>query len=523
MDSTCPLPSTRPLAAGPPRAAGATAILAVLGLAGTLAHLAVAGRYGYFRDELYYLAAGHHLQLAYVDFPAGIAAIAFALERLHAESLVAIHVLPALANGALVIVTGLIARELGGRRWAQAVAATCTLVCLTFLATGSIFSMDAWDELWWTVVAYLVVRLSVRGRPRLWLVVGLVAGIGLLTKLTIGFFLAALAVAMLAAPARAQLRSRWPWLGAVLGLAFLVPTALWEWQHGWASLAYWHAYAGTLVSPSPIGFALQQAYTMNPLTLPVWLAGLVTLVAGRAGRGPQVLGLAFCLLFALFSVIPTKSYYLAPAYPMLFAAGAVALGRGLELGRRRWLRPTVLAGLLASGAVLAPIAMPILPPAGYAALYGFLGTDGGAQLQRSDAAPLPQWLADRFGWRPLTDRVAAVFRRLPADQRRGACVFAANYGEAAALDRFGPAVGLPAAISGSNSFYFWGPGSCRGRTVVEVGVPAASARQSFRRVVAAGISRCRFCMPEEDGVPILVVRGPRRSRARLWAATESLG
>ncbi len=500
-----------------------TVMVGALGCVASLAHLAVAGRYGYFRDELYYLAAGHHLQLAYVDFPVLIAAMAWVLEHLGADSLTAIHVLPALADGALVVTTGLIARELGGHRWAQALAATASLVCLTFLATGSIFSMDIWDELWWTVIAYLVVRLIVRDRPRLWLLVGLVAGIGLLTKLTILFFLAALAVGILVSPARATLRTRWPWVGAGVAVLFLAPTVAWEVQHGWATLAYWHAYAGTLATRSPLGFAIQQAYTMNPLTVPLWLTGTVALVTGRAGRGLQCLGVAFVILFVGLSVIPTKSYYLAPAYPMLFAAGAVRLAAALAQGRRRWLRPGLLGALLASGLVLAPIAMPIVPPATYARLYGFLGTDGGAQLQRGDAAVLPQWLADRFGWRHLTRVVVAVDRRLPASQRRQACVFAANYGEAAALDRYGPAQGLPPAISGSNSFYFWGPGGCRGRTVILVGVSRGTAARAFRRVVPAAVSRCRFCMPQEDGVPILVARGAVLPMARLWPRTKSLG
>ncbi|HUY97916.1 MAG TPA: glycosyltransferase family 39 protein [Verrucomicrobiae bacterium] len=514
--------STSPTAAGRRPVSGAV-IVAALALAAVLAHLAVAGRYGYFRDELYYLAAGHHLQLAYVDFPVLIAAVAWMLEHLGLDSLTAIHVLPALASGGLVVMTGLIARELGGDRWAQALAATASLVCLTFLATGSIFSMDVWDELWWTVIAYLIVRLMLRDRPRLWLAVGLVAGLGLLTKLTILFFLGALGVGLVASPARRQLRTRWPWLGAGVAALFLVPTLVWEAQHSWATFAYWQAYTATLASHSPLGFAAQQAYTMNPATVPLWLVGVVALVRGRSGGGLQLLGWAFCLLFVVFSVTSSKSYYLAPAYPMLFAAGSVRVAARLEHGARRWLRPGLLGLLLASGAVLAPVAMPILSPPVYAQLYGFLGTDGGAQIQRGDAAILPQWLADRFGWWHLARVVGAVARGLPAAQRRDACIFAANYGEAAALDQFGPALGLPPAISGSNSFYFWGKGDCSGATVLLVGVSRPAAHRAFRSITAGAVSRCRYCMPQEDGVTILVAHAPRRSMAALWPSTEALG
>jgi hypothetical protein len=502
--------------------ASPSGVLALLGLCGFAAHMLVAGNYGYFRDELYYLAAGQHLSLGYVDFPFLMALLAWLVSRTAGDSLVAIHVVPALANGALIVVTGVIARELGGRRRAQALAAAGTLVSLTFLATGSIFSMDALDELWWAVIALLVIRLVRRGEPRLWLAVGVVAGLGMATKVTILFFLAALGGGLLATPARAHLRSRWVWAGAGVAALFLAPYLAWESLNGWATLPYWHNYLGTLVPPSFLNFAAQQAYVMNPLTIPLWLGGTYWYLRGRGGRELRALGIAFIALFVYFASTPSKSYYLAPAYPMMFAAGAVWLESRFSAARRNWWFSGYLGTLGLSGALLAPIAMPILPPATFAAAYGFLGSDAGAQIALNQTAVLPQWLADRFGWESLTREVAHVYHRLPASKRREACIFTYDYGEAAAIDVLGPALGLPPAISGNNSFYFWGPGRCTAQVVITVGVPLRDASVAFQRVWAAGRSSCSYCMPQEDGLPILVAQLPRRPIGRLWPSVEQL-
>ena len=293
--------------------------LAGLGFAG---HMLVASNYGYFRDELYYIAAGHHLALGYVDFPLLMAFLAWGLGLLAGDSLLTLHVIPALASSLLILVTGLTARELGGSKLAQALAASASLVCLTFLATGSIFSMDSLDELWWTLIAYLLVRLLRRSTPRLWLLIGAVAGLGMLTKVTILFFLAALALGLLATPARAEFKTRWPWLALGIAGAGLAPYLVWEFQNGWPTLTYWHNYLGTLVSLSPLSFVGQQVYVMNPLTLPLWLGGEIWLLRGRC-RAPAS-GAGTCLRRALRVVQPHPLQVLLP-------------GSGLPLSlRRRW-------------------------------------------------------------------------------------------------------------------------------------------------------------------------------------------
>src|ERR671926_991769 len=202
---------------------GATVVLLGLALADFVAHMLVSSNYGYFRDELYYIEAGRHLSFGYVDFPPLIALVAKLLGLLAGDALWAIHVVPALATALIVLITGLMARELRGGRFAQALAALASLVAVTFLATGSLFSMDALDELWWTLASYVLILTLKRNAGRLWLPFGLVAGVGLATKLTMLFFGFAVAVGLLVSPARGHIRAKWPWLGGAIALALLLP------------------------------------------------------------------------------------------------------------------------------------------------------------------------------------------------------------------------------------------------------------------------------------------------------------
>ncbi len=494
-----------------------TALLVYLALVKFAAHMLVAGNYGYFRDELYYIIAGRHLQFGYVDFPPMIAVLAALLNVVAGDGLVAIHVVPALAGALVVLLTGLMARQLGGGRYAQALAAVGSLVMLTFLGTGSLFSMDALDELWWALAAYVLIRLLQRDDPRLWLLFGLVAGIGLTTKLTMLFFGFGVTVGLLLTPARRHLRTWYPWAGGALALAFLVPYALWNAANGWPTPEFWTHYGGIVGGQSPLDFLLSQLVTTNPLTLPLTIAGLAFYFS-RAGKPYRLLGWTYVALYLLFTLAHAKSYFLAPAYPMLFAGGAVALASWMGTRGRAWLRPVYIGALALSGLLLAPGVMPVLPPAVYGHYYGFLAGSAGAN--QASGTPLPQILADRFGWRNMTATVARVYDSLPPGERAQACVFTANYGEASALNLLGAADHLPPAISGHNTYYLWGPGSCSGQVIITVGIPRADIAQSYADVTPAATITCANCVTEESDVPVYIARQPRGTLRDLWVRVK---
>jgi len=494
--------------------AGDTALLAYIALASFVAHMAVAGNYGYFRDELYYMDAGRHLQTGYVDFPPFIAWLA-GLLQIFGDNLVVLHTTSALADAALILVTGLMARELGGGRLAQALAALGTAVALTFMATGALYTMDAFDELWWALAAYVFIRLVKRDEPRLWLLFGLVAGVGLFTKLSMLFFGFGLVVGILLTSRRRAFATRWPWLGGAIALAFLLPYIAWQVASGWPTPAFWRNYGGSESGSSPLDFLASQIFTLNPLSLPLWIAGLIFYFHGPAGKPYRALGWAYVALYALFTLTHAKSYFLAPAYPMLFAGGAVAVASGAAGGWRRWARPAYAGALALSGLLLAPGVMPILPPATYGQYYGWLGALAGAKQTEGNTA-LPQILADRFGWPAMTASVARVYDALPADDRARACVFTGNYGEAGALNFFGPAYHLPRAISGHNTYWLWGYGDCTGQVLITVGVSPEDLARFYGSVTPAATITCGDCAEEESALTVYVCREPKAPMAELW-------
>jgi 4-amino-4-deoxy-L-arabinose transferase-like glycosyltransferase len=500
------------------RLLGDTALLVYLGLIGFAAHMLVAGNYGYFRDELYYIMAGRHLAPGYVDFPPAIALLAALMDALSGDNLVAIHVIPALAFACLVVVTGLMARELGGGRFAQLLAALGSLVSVVFMATGSIFSMDALDTLWWALGAYVVIRIIRRNEPRLWLLLGLVAGIGLLTKLTMLFFGFSLVMGLLLTPTRAVFRTRWPWLGGAIAFSFLLPYLLWNAANGWPTLMFWHNSGRG--SGGIIGFLVNQIFTINPFTLPLWLAGLTFYFRAPAGKPYRALGWTYVVLYVLLMLLDGKPYYLSPAYPMLFAGGALIMEGVVRQRRWAWVRPAYPAALALSGLLLAPLAMPVLPPATFAQDYGWLsGLANSGAGQRGQVA-LPQYLADRFGWDSMTRTVARVYDALPPAERAQACIFTQNYGEASALNFLGPAYHLPPAVSGHNSYFIWGPGACSGEVIISVNLSRDDLAKTYADISQAAMITCKYCWPQENDLPVYVARHPKVPVRAAWATVK---
>jgi hypothetical protein len=500
---------------------GATAILVYLGLFKLLLHLFTADNYGYFRDELYYVAAGEHLDAGYVDFPPLVAFVAALTRALFGDSLVALHVFPALAGAVVVVLAGLMARELGGGRFAQGLAALATLIPPTLLVFGTWLSMDAFDQLFWVLGTYVLVLISKRDQPRLWLVFGLVAGLGLLTKLTMLYFGLAVFLALLLTRARRHLLTPWPWLGGGISLLFLLPYVLWQISHGWPTIEFWSNYGEKIDEASPLEFLVEQVVTMQPPTLPLWLAGLLFYLFSGEGRPYRMLGWVYLILLAVFMIQNARFYFLAPAYPMLFAAGAVVFERFLARRGWRWPKPVYVAVLAVSGIVVAPITvLPVLPVETLARITGAAGGDAGVEVETREVGQLPQNFADRFGWENLVATVDRVYEELPAEERDRACILTGNYGEAGAVDFFGEKYGLPGAISGHNSYFIWGPGDCTGDVVISVGVPQEVLRAVFDEVEQVETVRCRYCMPDEDDLPVYVCREPKMPFEEAWPRFE---
>ena len=491
-------------------------LLAVIDFA---VHMAFSSNYGYFRDELYYIAAGRHLAFGYVDFPPMIALLAAAMNVVSGDNLIAIHVVSALACSAVVIVGGLMARELGGGRFAQFLSALGSMVIIVIMATGSIFSMDILDALWWSLLALVLIRILRTGNARLWLLFGLIAGIALTTKVTILFFAFALTVGLALTPSRAYFRSRWLYLGGLVALLFLLPYLIWNAIHGWPTIEFWQNYGGG--GGGPLGFLVNQILSANPPTLLLTVAGLVYYLHRPAGRPYRALGWAFVVLYLLLTVMDVKPYYFTPIYPMIFAGGACLYEQIAAKASRRWLRPALIVVLGLSGILMAPLAMPILSPAQFDGTYSHLAGSGNGAAGQSTVSVFPQYLGDRFGWTELAATMQQAYRQLPPAEQAQACIFTGNYGEASALNFYAKQYGLPPAISGHNNYYLWGPGSCSGTVMLTVGQSRSDIEQSYATVVQVATTSCQYCMEEEADQPIYLGTNPKYDSIDAgWKATK---
>jgi len=485
-------------------------------------HAIFANNYGYFRDELYYIVSGtQHLSPGYVDFPPFIALLASFLNVVAGDSLLSIHVASGFADACLIFVSAMIARELGGKRGAQVFVATATLFSGA-LAFGSIFSVDIFDALWWSLLVYILVRIIKRDQPKLWILFGVVAGIALNTKLTVAFFLASLAIGLALTQERKQFRTRWLWLGVLIAIAFTLPYAGWNAANGWPTVDF-YIHHGGLNGTGPLDFIALQFLIANPLAFPLALLGLYYfffVLRKSNGRSFRVLGFAFVILFLAFLLFNGKPYFMFAAYPMMFAGGAVLLENSSFIRRHNFIPKAYLGVIVILGIILAPLLMPILPPATFATTYGALSGVGNSAEGQTTSGVFPQYLGDRFGWDTMTAAVAQVYDSLPPQEKSAACIFTVNYGEASALTFLGRAYHLPHVISGHNNYYIWGPGKCTGTVIITVGESEADDLKSFYNVSAAGLITCQYCQPEENNLTIYVCTNPRAPEAAVWPTVK---
>jgi hypothetical protein len=520
--------ATRPAAAGAAVVAGGLGVVVLVAVTKLLVHLATTGRFGYsyFVDELYYLACARHLAWGFVDMPPLFPAIVAALHVVLGDSLLAVRLLPALAGAALVLMTGLMARDLGGRRFAQGISALAVLVAPIWLALHSIDTMNALDQLFWTGCAWILLRIVRDDRPQLWLLFGAVAGVGMLNKHSMAFFGVAVAAAVLLTRERRALRSPWLWLGALLAGVIFLPNLVWVVQH---HFPHFEMLANVKresrdVSLNPLQFLAQQVLLMNPLTLPLWLGGLAWLLFDPEGRRYRVLGIAWLGVMAEMLLFDGRPYYPAPAYPMLLAAGGVALEGWLATPLwRRWraAKPVYAALLALSGAVLAPLFTPLLPPETLIRYSRAIGMSQ-PRIENHRLGPLPQLMADRFGWKEMAEEVARIYRSLPPADRARAAIFAQNYGQAGAIDLFGPALGLPPAISGHLTYYLWGPRGYTGDVMIVLDDDRQTLERLFGSVELAGHVFHPYSMPYQH-FDVFVCRSPRQPLAALWPRIKRYG
>ncbi len=503
----------------PPFAAPAVTALAALFL---IAHLATvaAGAYEFHRDELLYLAMGQHLRLWRMDFPPGIALIAQTLRATVGDSLLAVRAVPALASSLLVVLAALLAREMGGGRYAQALAAVAVIANPLFMRAGALFQPVVLDQVTWTLGYLALARWRRTDDPRWWIGVGAAGGLGLLCKFSVVFFGFGVLVAVAVLPERRVLRTVWPWAAALLALVVGSPSLVGQVRLGGPVFGQMHDLRATQLARSGPAEFLQSQLLMGPGVL-LAVLGVIGLFWWAPLRRWRVVGLACLVPFATLLLSHGKGYYAGPVFPTLFAAGACWVERRAG-GRRRSdvvTRAGAVGVLAAYGLLVLPVGFPVLPPEPMARYARAMGLTAVVRTNVGEMLPLPQDYADMLGWSEQARAIAAVYHALsPAEQNRAVLV-AGNYGEAGAVDYYASRYGMPGVVSPAGSYWFFGPGDRPGDVTLVLSGSAETRPQLerlFERVTPAAIVTNRWGVPEEQRVTVWRCDGPRQSLQQVW-------
>jgi hypothetical protein len=440
-------------------------LIAVVALVRILLYLVAAPHYGYFRDEMYYLACGEHPAWGYMDQPPIIAWMAWLLEHSIGTSLYALRLLPMLASVGTIVLTGLLARKLGGGPWAMFLASLAVLVAPINLTLTHLFTMNAFDPLLWTVLAWLLVDLLQTGREKIWLWVGVVVGITLLNKYGALFFVVGLLAGVLFSPLRKSLVRPWFWAGCAIATVIALPNFLWQlhWNFPFVQLVHSVRQGGRDILLPPLPYLAQQAQVLGYVSALLAVLGVWFLV--RQGRRYVVLAWGFASVLGLMVLLRGKFYYVVPVYPVVFAAGSVLFEQITSRSRLQWTRPLYAFAMFAVGALIAPTAIPVLSIPSYLAYTRELGIRP-PRFEHQPQSQLPQIYADMVGWEDRVKIVADYFHSLPPAEQRITAIGASNYGDAGAVDLFGPKYGLPKSISTANNYWIWGPRQYTGQSVI---------------------------------------------------------
>ena len=495
----------------------------IIALASLFVHLIFIGQYDYFRDEFYYIACGQHLAWGYVDHPPLIGVISGLAVTIFGKSLFGIRILSVLAGASVVYLAGLICRELGGKKFAMSLAALAVALAPVNFFLHHVLSMNSFDHLFWTLAILIFIKILKTKRPKYWIYLGIILGIGLLNKISVLFLGFGLFVGLLATEHRRMFLDKWLWLTAVIAGLMFLPHIIWQVVNGWPTLEFMH-YASTFknVNLPPLEFLTEHILEVHPVSFILVVMGLGFFLFAKAGAKFRLFGWLFLAIYVLFNIQNAKTYYLAPVYPLMLAGGAVYFEN--LTGRIGWkfLKPVYVILLLIFGAAIAPMTLPVLPLEKFIVYQEKLGISPAAG-ENHEMGVLPQHYADMTGWREMVETVALVYHSLPVEDREICSILGQNYGEAGAVDYFGYLYNLPPAVSLHNNYWIWGPGDKSGEVLIIIGGRKDDHLRFFQTVEEAAVHIHPLAMPYESNLPIYVCRGLKISLEDIWASYHSFG
>ncbi|MGC8712427.1 MAG: ArnT family glycosyltransferase [Leptodesmis sp.] len=495
-------------------------ILWLLALIKLMLHFLTNGQYGYSDDELYYMACGNRLDWGYTEFPPLVAVVAHISRSLMGDSLFSIRFFPAIAGALLVVLTGLMARELGGGRFAQFLAALLIVTSPYFLTAHTTLTMNALEPLIWTLCAYLVLLFLKYHQSKLWLLIGLLIGIGLLNKFSMVFFAFSLGVGLWLTQ-RQVFSKKWIWFGGVIAIVLAMPTLIWQAQHGWPFLE--HQKAANLYDKKSsfeaiAALLVQPILMMHPLAAPIWLAGLYFYLLSKEGKPYRLFGWIFVMTYGLFLLLQGKSYYLAPLYPLLFGAGAIVAECWTK--NQRLLKTALLGVLVVSTTIIMiPMTLPVLPMetllqfSSYYSKDDFLPERSNTTLATQEA---PVYFKNMLGWEDSVAQISKVYYQLPATEQPQTAILSWEYGNAGAIDFYGSRYGLPKGISGAHAFYFWGHQNYSGEQVISLGGDRSYLQQLFHQVEQVDTVTHAGVVGIKSNIPIYLCKGIKIPFNQSW-------
>ena len=480
----------------------------------------LSGGYGYFRDEFYYIACTDHLAWGYVDHPPLSIFLLWLNRMIVGDSVFAVRILPALADATLVYLTGLIVRQLDGGKSAQFISCVAVIIAPVYLAVDSFYSMNAFEPLFWMSTACVLIYIFNTGNQRLWLLFGLLAGLGLQNKHSMLFFGFAMVIGLVLTAERKQLASRWFWIGGMIAAIIFLPNLLWQLTNDWPTLAFMRNAQQWKNAPlSPFEFISAQVLFQHPLVFPLWIIGVIAFFFHHDLKKYQFFGWAFMALLLLFILQRGKPYYLSPVFPLVISAGAVASEQFFRRNKLKWLLRFYAAALILGGLTTLPLWLPVLPVDMYVRYAGALGLQPPKMEQHGDTA-LPQVFADRFGWQEMVAEVARVYDSLTPEEKAVTAIYTQNYGEAGAIDFLGEQHHLPKAICGHNSYWHWGVHGYSGEVLIIVGGRAEDHSKTYESVQQVATHINENAMPYETNLPIFLCRKPKVALADVWQNTK---
>ena len=519
----CPMASTTSISA-PVRESkllsDGMAIVWAIAVAKFLLHVYFNNRYGYFRDEFDYMSCGDHLQWGYVDQPPLIPLLIHLSRAVLGDSLRAIRFIPAISSALLVVQAAAITRELGGRLYALVLTAICIALAPQYLSNGGLLSTNVLEPTLWMGCAYFAILAIKRSDPRYWVWFGVSAGLGLEEKYTIAIFGLGIVIGLLLTEQRRVFLNKWIWIGGVIAFLIFLPNLLWNWHYAWPFVQLIRAIRanGRDVVLGPVEWFFQQTLVVGFLTAPIWLCGLFAMLFWKPLRPYRVLGWSYLVTYIAIYLQHGKNYYLAPIYPMLFAAGAVALEAWLERSPRTgWLKRTIAITIFVNGIYMMPITVPVFSPERFLAYTKTLPFKLPVNEHSHTRAALPQWYSDQFGWKEIADETAVAWNRIPAAERADCGIFAQDYGQAGAIDFFGRREGLPGAMSGDRTYWLWGPHGYSGNCIIVLDDRNDVLERYWNRVEFVGLSEPNQWALEQQ-IPVFICTGKKfDSWAGQWS------